>query len=98
MKKIKKEINKKVKSILDLVFEINNKEGYDAFLSYAGHVNSIEVRVQESHDYCKGEEYITYMEDRVYLNDDFYASTKDILPKVNDLQTKLSCFLDNINK
>ena len=98
MKEIKKEINKKVKSILDLVLEINNKEGYDSFFSYAGHVNSIEVRVQESHDYCKDEEYITYIEDRVYLNNDFCGIKDNRLERLNDLQKRLSDFLNKINK
>ena len=97
---MKNNINKKVKSILDLVFEINNIEGYDAFFNYSGHVDSIEVRVQENHDYYKEEvEFKTHTDDRVYLNEGFYVSfNDDRLEQLDSLQTKLSNFLNRINK
>jgi len=97
---MKNNINKKVKSILDLVFEINSIEGYDAFFNYSGHVDSIEVRVQENHDYHKEEvEFKTHTDDRVYLNEGFYVSfNDDRLEQLDSLQTKLSNFLNRINK
>ena len=98
IEEMKNKVNKKVKSILDLVMEINNIEGYDAFFNYSGHVDSIEVRVQENHDYHKEGVFKTYIEDsRVYLNDDFYIYTDNRLELLDNLQKKLSNFLDKIN-
>ena len=93
---MKNEINKKIKVILDLVLEINSIKGYDAFFNYSGHVDSIEVRVQEIHNYEEDEEYSIYLDSRVYLSNDFYVDKDDKLERLNSLQTRLSYFLDKI--
>jgi len=93
---MKNEVNKKIKSILDLVLEINSIKGYDAFFNYSGHVDSIGVIVQETHNYEGDEEYSIYLDSRVYLSNDFYVDKDDKLERLNNLQTRLSYFLDKI--
>ena len=96
MKEIESKINKKVKVILDLVFEINNVKGYDAFFNYSGHIDGIEVRVQETHNYSEDEPYKIYLESNVYLSADFYEIKDERLERLTNLQKRLSYFLDKI--
>jgi len=70
-KQVQVNINKKVKCILDLVFEINNKYNYDAFFEFSGHVDSISVRVNGSHDYLEEEAFEQYVNKTIYLSKEF---------------------------
>jgi len=96
-KQVQVNINKKVKCILDLVFEINNTDNYDAFFEFSGHVDSISVRVNGSHDYIEEEAFEQYINKTIYLSKEFYISNNTRLDKLSELQSTLSNLLSNIN-
>jgi len=96
-KQVQVNINKKVKCILDLVFELNNKDRYDAFFRYSGHIDSIEVTIQECHDYIEEEDFEQYVNETIYLSKEFYLVNDRRLDKLNELQNTLSDLLNSTN-
>ena len=89
-KQVQVNINKKVKCILDLVFEINNTDNYDAFFEFSGHVDSISVKVNESHDYVEEEAFEQYIKKTIYLSKKFYIVNDTRLDELSELQSNLS--------